>query len=71
MCIRDRAYLLPRWGEGGPRVYHFILRRAPANPERSREAAQSKEPPHLLVVPESAEIERFVRTENLELIVGR
>ena len=63
--IEEPAYLLPRWGEGSARVYHFILRRAPANAE------PTKEPPHLLVVPESREIEQFVRAENLELVVGR
>lgn len=57
--IEEPAYLLPRWAEGSPRVYHFILRRSPA-------AA-----PQLLTVPESTEVERFVHAEGLELVVGR
>src|SRR5262245_27940407 len=57
--IEEPAYLLPRWGEGSPRVYHFILRHAVLSP------------PRLFTIPESPDIERFVHTEALEVVVSR
>jgi hypothetical protein len=49
--IEAPVYLRPRWGSGGPRVYHFILYR-------------EGDPPRLLTVPEGAEVEAFVRAEG-------
>ncbi len=53
--VEEPVYLRPRWMEGSPRVYHFILRRSPLGS------------PRLLTVPESPEIERFVRDRGLEI----
>jgi hypothetical protein len=55
--IEEPVYLRARWSEAGPRVYHFILRLAGA-------ASQQ-----LITVPESPEVERFVRQEGLEVVV--
>ena len=57
--IEEPVYLRPRWSEVGPRVYHFILRRA------------LLAPPRLLSVPEGPEVDRFVQAESLRLVVGR
>jgi hypothetical protein len=56
--IEEPVYLRPRWSEAGPRVYHFILRRALL-------AA-----PRILSVPEGLEVDGFVRDEALRLVVG-
>jgi hypothetical protein len=53
--VEEPVYLRPRWMEGSPRVYHFILRRSPLGS------------PRLLTVPESPEIERLVRDQSLEI----
>lgn len=53
--VEEPVYLRPRWGKDSPWVYHFILRRSPLNP------------PRLLSVQASPEIERFVRVEGLHL----
>jgi hypothetical protein len=57
--IEEPVYLRPQWSDSGPRVYHFILRRALL-------AA-----PRMLSVPQSPEVDRFVRDEALRLVVGR
>src|SRR5262249_10929261 len=57
--IDEPVYLRPRWSDMGPRVYHFILR-------RSLQIA-----PRLLSVPESPQVDAFVRNEGLRLVVGR
>ena len=57
--IEEPVYLRPRWSEVGPRVYHFILRRA------------LLAPPRMLSVPEGPEVDHFVRDEGLRLVVGR
>jgi hypothetical protein len=57
--VEEPVYLRPRWGEGGPRVYHFILR------------LKSFQAPRLLTVPESPEVERFVEQEALRVVVER
>ncbi len=57
--IEEPVYLRPRWSETGPRVYHFILRRAPLDS------------PYLLSVPEGAEVERFVREAGLSVSVNQ
>jgi hypothetical protein len=54
--IEEPVYLRPRWSEAGPRVYHFILR------------SSAFQPPRLLTVPESPEVERFVQQESLRVI---
>ena len=54
--IEEPVYLRPRWSEAGPRVYHFILR------------LSAFQPPRLLTVPESAEVERFVQQESLRVV---
>jgi len=54
--IEEPVYLRPRWSEAGPRVYHFILRRA------------LLAPPRLLSVPEGLEVDRFVRDESLRVV---
>ena len=56
--IEEPVYLRPRWSDFGPRVYHFILRRA------------LLAPPRMLSVPESAQVDRFVHGEGLR-VVGR
>ncbi len=50
--IEDPVYLRPRWGEGGGRVYHFILSR----PFHA---------PRLITVPEGPAVEAFVRAEGV------
>jgi hypothetical protein len=57
--IEEPVYLRSRWSEVGPRVYHFILRRA------------LLAPPRLLSVPEGPQVDHFVRDEGLRLVVGR
>jgi len=57
--VEEPVYLRPRWSDDGPRVYHFILRRPP----------QSL--PRLLSVPESPEVDRFVRDEGLRVSIGK
>jgi hypothetical protein len=57
--IEEPVYLRPRWSEAGPRVYHFILRRA------------LLAPPRMLSVPQGPEVDRFIRDESLRLVVGR
>ena len=56
--IEAPVYLRPRWGEGGPRVYHFIL----------RHAAMSA--PRLVSVHRGEEVDGFVRGEGLTIIAG-
>ncbi len=56
--IEEPVYLRPRWSDVGPRVYHFILRRA------------LLAPPRMLSVPESPQVDQFVRGEGLR-VVGR
>ncbi len=53
--VEEPVYLRPRWMEGSPRVYHFILRRSPLGS------------PRLVTIPESPEVERFVRDRGLEI----
>jgi len=53
--IEEPVYLRRRWPESGPRVYHFILRRSRLSP------------PRILTVPQSTEIEGFVRMEGLRV----
>ena len=43
--IEEPVYLRPRWSDVGPRVYHFILRRA------------LLAPPRMLSVPESSQVD--------------
>jgi hypothetical protein len=50
------VYLRPRWSDDGPRVYHFILRRA----------AQSA--PRLLTVPASEAMDQFVCDEGWRVL---
>jgi hypothetical protein len=56
--IEEPVYLRPRWSDDGPRLYHFILRRPDA-------------PPRLLSVPQSQEVDRFVRDEGLHVSTAR
>lgn len=55
--IEQPAYLRPRWGEGGPRVYHFIV------------SLDELSSPRLITVPECGEVERFTRQERLRVVV--
>jgi hypothetical protein len=55
--IEEPVYLRPRWNDGGPRVYHFILRHTAVPAQR------------LLSVPDSPEVGRFVRDEGLRVSV--
>ena len=57
--VEEPVYLRPRWSDVGPRVYHFILRRALL-------AA-----PRLVSVPEGPHVDQFVRNEGLRLVAGR
>ena len=50
------VYLRPRWGQSGPRLYHFILRHAEVTT------------PRLLSVPTGDAVEAFVGSEGLEVI---
>ncbi len=54
--IEEPVYLRPRWGEGGSRVYHFIL------------WLDSEVTPRLITVAECLEVERFVREEGLRVV---
>jgi len=54
--VEEPVYLRPQWSDDGPRVYHFILRRA-AQPT-----------PRLLTVPASRAIDQFVRDEGLRVL---
>ncbi len=56
--IEEPVYLRPRWSDAGPRVYHFILRRA------------LLAPPRMVSVPQWPEVDRFVRDEALRLVIG-
>lgn len=56
--IEAPVYLRPRWGESGPRVYHFILRHAALSA------------PRLVSVHTGAEVDAFVRSEGLSVIAG-
>ena len=56
--VEEPVYLRPRWSDAGPRVYHFILRRAML-------AA-----PRMLSVPEGPAVDQFVLDESLRLVVG-
>jgi hypothetical protein len=53
--IEEPVYLRPRWGDGGGRVYHFILHRP-------------NDAPRLITVPESPAAESFVRAEGLRVV---
>ena|SRR5688572_909831 len=56
--VEAPVYLRPRWGDGGPRVYHFILR----HPALSA--------PRLITVPTGAEVDGFVQSEGLSPLPG-
>jgi hypothetical protein len=56
--VEAPVYLRARWGEGGPRVYHFILRH------------DSFAVPRLITVPECSQVVHFVRREGLKVAVG-
>ena len=56
--VEEPVYLQPRWSEGGPRLYHFILR-------RDLDSA-----PRLLSVPEANDVARFVEGEGLSVVAG-
>ena len=53
--IEEPVYLRPRYGQDGPRVYHFLMRRGPNVPLQ------------LIVVPECSEVETFVEREGLRV----
>ena len=53
--IEEPVYLLPRFSDSGPQVYHFILRRPLAAT------------PRLVTVPQTAEVDTFVRDANLRV----
>ena len=54
--IEEPVYLLPRWSEAGPRVYHFILNR----PLRTA--------PRLVTVPQGPDVDAFVKDNGLKVI---
>lgn len=54
--VEEPVYLRARWSEGGPRLYHFILRQL---------SVATDAPPRLISVPEGPDIERFVREAGL------
>ena len=56
--IEEPVYLLPRWSDAGPRVYHFILNR----PVRTT--------PRLITVPQSPAVDAFVRDAGLHLVTA-
>ncbi len=53
--IEEPIYLLPRWSDAGPRVYHFILNRSP------------RTTPRLVTVPQGPAVDAFVRDAGLRL----
>jgi hypothetical protein len=57
--VEEPVLLRSRWGESGPWVYHFILRRAPGST------------PRLLSVRASPEVEQFLRLEGFRLSATR
>ena len=57
--IEEPVYLLPRWSEGGPRVYHFIL----FGPQRST--------PRLVTVPQGPDVDAYVRDAGLRVVTNR
>jgi hypothetical protein len=54
--VEESVYLRSRWSDGGPQVYHFILRRSPQTD------------PHLLSVPANAMVERFLHNDGLHVV---
>lgn len=56
--IEEPVYLLPRWSESGPNVYHFILNRAP------------RTSPRLITVPQGPDVDAFVRDSGLSLVAN-
>lgn len=56
--IEAPVYLRSRWGEGGPQVYHFILRQ-----KRLTHLPATR----LITVSAGPEIERFVRDSGLRV----
>lgn len=57
-AIEEPVYLRSRWGESGPRVYHFILRQ-----KRLTHLPATR----LITVSAGPEIERFVRDLGLSV----
>ena len=55
--IEEPVYLLPRFSDSGPRVYHFILRRPLASA------------PRLVTVPQTVEADAFVRDAGLRIAI--
>lgn len=60
-AIEEPVYLRSRWGESGPRVYHFILR-------RSQKRLTPLPATRLITVSAGSEIERFVHDSGLQVI---
>jgi hypothetical protein len=56
--IDEPVYLLPRWSEAGPRVYHFILNRA------------LRTAPRLVTVPQGPDVDAFVNDNGLKVITS-
>ncbi len=54
--VEEPIYLRARWSDAGARVYCFILHRHP------------QEAPCLLTVPASTAVEKFVRSEGLQVL---
>lgn len=59
--VEEPVYVRSRWGESGPRVYHFILRQ-----KRLTQLPATR----LITVSVGPEIERFVRDSGLRLLYG-
>lgn len=59
-AIEEPVYLRPRWGEGGPHVYHFILRQ-----KRLMQLPATR----LITISAGPEVERLVR--DLGLTIAR
>jgi hypothetical protein len=58
--IEEPVCLRSRWGESGPRVYHFILR-------RSQKRLTQLPGTRLITISAGPEIERFVRDSGLSV----
>lgn len=56
--IDGPVYLRPRWGESGPRLYHFVLSRSPYSPTP------------LLAVPMGPEVKLYLSAARLEVSVN-
>jgi len=56
--IEEPVYLLPRWSDAGPSVYHFILYKPQVTS------------PRLVTVPQGPDVDAFVRDSGLRVVTS-